>query len=92
MADEHRGNRILLVDRKRKPRRAEASTKALKELTLEGKMRRSINIGGLLIASAVTLAGCDLIAGIFKAGVWVGVLGVIALIAAVVWLFTKGLS
>jgi hypothetical protein len=55
-------------------------------------MRRSINIGGLLIASAVTLAGCDLIAGIFKAGVWVGVLGVIALIAAVVWLFTKGLS
>jgi len=55
-------------------------------------MKRSINIGGSLLVSAVALGGCDLVAGIFKAGVWVKVLGVIAVIAAIVWLFAKGLS
>jgi hypothetical protein len=31
------------------------------------------------------LSGCEIIGGIFKAGVWVGVLGVFAVIALIVW-------
>ena len=37
-----------------------------------------------LLVSAVTLAGCDIIAGVFKAGVWVGVIAVVAVIALVI--------
>ena len=37
----------------------------------------------LLVFLAVSGAGCEVIGGIFKAGVWVGGLGVIALILLV---------
>jgi len=37
----------------------------------------------LLVAATVTLAGCAAIGGIFKAGMWVGVLGVVVVIAIV---------
>ena len=55
-------------------------------------MSQSIALSGFLLALAVTLTGCEVIAGIFEAGVWVGVLGVIAVIAAVVWVVVKVLS
>jgi hypothetical protein len=44
----------------------------------------------VLLVSALTLAGCELIGDIFKAGVWVGVIGVFAVIGLIVWLFTRG--
>ncbi|WP_153797690.1 hypothetical protein [Foetidibacter luteolus] len=43
----------------------------------------------LLIITLVLLAGCSAIAGIFKAGVWTGILIVTVLIALIVWLITK---
>lgn len=55
-------------------------------------MSQSIALNGFLIALAITLTGCEVIGGIFKAGVWVGVLAVIAVIAAIIWLVVKGLS
>ena len=37
----------------------------------------------ILVFSSLTLAGCAVIGGIFKAGVWVGVLAVVIVIAVV---------
>jgi hypothetical protein len=46
----------------------------------------------LLLVSAVALAGCELIAGIFKAGVLVGIVAVALVIAIIVWLLVRVLS
>jgi uncharacterized membrane protein YcjF (UPF0283 family) len=46
----------------------------------------------LLLASAATLAGCQIVGDIFKAGVWVGVIAVVAVIALVIWLVTRLVS
>ena len=54
-------------------------------------MNKSIGFGEFLLACAVLLPGCNLIANIFEAGVWVGVLGVIAVIAIIVWLVGKAI-
>lgn len=35
------------------------------------------------------LTGCEVIGGIFKAGVWVGIIIVVAVIVLVFWLFKK---
>jgi hypothetical protein len=37
----------------------------------------------LLVLAAITLPGCEIVGGIFKAGVWVGVLAVVLVIAIV---------
>ena len=42
-----------------------------------------------LFALSITLTSCDAIAGIFKAGMWVGVIVVVAIIALVLWLLGK---
>ncbi|HMJ45856.1 MAG TPA: hypothetical protein VK498_00905 [Ferruginibacter sp.] len=44
----------------------------------------------LLVLLSATLPGCEVIGGIFKAGVWVGVLVVVAIVGLVVWLIGKG--
>jgi hypothetical protein len=43
---------------------------------------------GLLISS-LALSGCELVAEIFKAGVWVGALLVVGVIGIVIWLVSK---
>lgn len=43
----------------------------------------------LIVLLAVSAAGCELIGGIFKAGVWVGAIGVILAVVVVVWLVAK---
>lgn len=42
-----------------------------------------------LITILALFAGCSVIGGIFKAGVWVGILVVVAVIALIVWLVTR---
>lgn len=37
----------------------------------------------------LTMTSCEIIGGIFKAGVWVGILLVVAVIVIVFWLFRK---
>jgi hypothetical protein len=39
----------------------------------------------VVVSFAPLMTGCQVIEGIFKAGVWVGVLGVFAVIALIVW-------
>ena len=43
----------------------------------------------LIVLLAVTTAGCELIGGIFKAGVWVGAIAVILTVVVVVWVVAK---
>ena len=42
-----------------------------------------------LLALSITLTSCDAIGGIFKAGMWVGVIVVIGIVALVLWLLGK---
>jgi hypothetical protein len=42
-----------------------------------------------LLLLCLHLTGCDLVKGIFKAGVWVGVLGVFAVIALIFYGLSK---
>lgn len=43
----------------------------------------------LIVLAAMSAAGCELIGGIFKAGVWVGAIGVILLVVLLVVGFAK---
>jgi hypothetical protein len=43
----------------------------------------------LVFLACLPSAGCELVGDIFKAGVWVGVIGVFAVVALIVWLFAK---
>ena len=38
----------------------------------------------LIVLAAMSAAGCELVGGIFKAGVWVGAIGVILLVVLLV--------
>ena len=42
-----------------------------------------------VLFSSVALSGCELVAAIFKAGVWVGVLLVLGVIGIAIWLVSK---
>lgn len=43
----------------------------------------------LLVSAALTLSGCEVVGDIFKAGMWTGVLVVIAVIVGIVMLFKR---
>jgi cytosine/uracil/thiamine/allantoin permease len=43
----------------------------------------------ILFLASITLSGCKVIGDIFSAGVWVGVIGVIIVVALVIWLISK---
>lgn len=43
----------------------------------------------LLVVLGVSLAGCEVIGGIFKAGAWVGALGVILVVVLLVFAIAK---
>ena len=47
------------------------------------------NLSFLFLPSAILLSSCEAIAGIFKAGMWVGVIGVVVLVLIVLWLISK---
>jgi uncharacterized membrane protein len=55
-------------------------------------MRHSPILFITLIIFIVSLAGCELAGDIFKAGVWVGALLVIAIIGVIVWAVFRGRS
>ncbi len=43
----------------------------------------------LLLSVITTLAGCEMVGEVFKAGMWIGVIVVVAVIALVLWLLRK---
>jgi hypothetical protein len=42
-----------------------------------------------LILAMLTLSSCEVVEGIFKAGVWVGILAVVGVIALIIFLASK---
>jgi hypothetical protein len=43
----------------------------------------------LICMMIVLLSGCTVVGGIFKAGVWVGVLGIVILVVIIFWIISK---
>ncbi len=43
----------------------------------------------LLLVALLSLTGCEVIGGIFKAGVWVGILLVLVVLAGLFWIVGK---
>jgi hypothetical protein len=43
----------------------------------------------LLVLSALTLTGCEAIEGIFKAGMWTGVIGIVLVLVVVGFIAAK---
>lgn len=52
-------------------------------------MKKNLLLATIVALSVVLFPGCDAIAGIFKAGMWVGVIVVVVIIALVLWLIGK---
>ena len=51
--------------------------------------RNNILLLTLLISLCTTMSSCEVIGGIFKAGVWVGVLLVVVVVGIILWLVGK---
>lgn len=52
-------------------------------------MQRTPLLTLVIIASAMTLSGCEMIGDILKAGIWMGIIFVVIIIAIIYWLFRK---
>jgi len=48
-----------------------------------------LNLIPLWLITAFTLTSCNAIAGIFKAGIWVGIIGIVLLILIILWVIGK---
>lgn len=44
----------------------------------------------LVLAAMMTLTGCDAIGTIFEAGMWWGIILVVAVVGLIFWLLTRG--
>jgi len=47
------------------------------------------NLLFLCIIMALSLSSCEAIAGIFKAGMWFGIIGIIVIVAIILWIINK---
>ncbi len=48
-----------------------------------------INIILFLLLLAVSVTSCRVVGGIFKVGMWVGIIGVVIVVALIFWIFRK---
>ena len=62
---------------------------ATKSESWRDPMKQSWWLSVGVLFSSVALSGCELVAAIFKAGVWVGVLLVFAVLGLVIWLVSR---
>lgn len=53
-------------------------------------MKISKSIWSLALILLVTLSGCEVIGGIFKAGMWVGIFIVVLIVVLIMWLLGRG--
>ena len=52
-------------------------------------MKTNLLLASLFLASTFTLTSCAAIGDIFKAGMWVGIIVVVFIVAIVLWLVGK---
>lgn len=55
-------------------------------------MKQYSLFGLLVLATALTLSSCQVVGGIFKAGVWVGIILVVIVVVVILWLVGRGRS
>ena len=53
-------------------------------------MKQYSLFGLLTLAMGMTLSSCEVVGGIFKAGVWVGILVVVLVVGLILWLVGRG--
>lgn len=53
------------------------------------RVRTNVPLLALLVLLAVSSAGCELAEGIFKAGMWVGIIMVAIVVFAIMWVVRK---
>lgn len=51
--------------------------------------RQNLSLLALLVVLAVSSAGCEVVEGIFKAGLWVGAILVAIVVVAILWIVGK---
>ncbi len=51
--------------------------------------RLSASLIAILAFFTITLTSCEAIGGIFKAGMWTGVIGIVIVVALVLWLIGR---
>ncbi len=52
-------------------------------------MKKIFQLFPLMLLVMITLSGCEIIGDIFQAGMWVGVIIVVAIIAIVIWVINR---
>lgn len=52
-------------------------------------MQRTPLLTFAIIAAAMTLSGCEMIGDILQAGIWMGIIFVVIVIAIIYWLYRK---
>jgi len=55
-------------------------------------MKQYSLLGLLALAMAMSFSSCQVVGGIFKAGVWVGILLVVLVVGVILWLVGRGRS
>jgi hypothetical protein len=53
-------------------------------------MKQYSLFGLLALAMAMTFSSCEVVGGIFKAGIWVGILLVVLVVGLILWLVGRG--
>lgn len=51
-------------------------------------MNRYIPLIAIMLLST-TLSSCELVEGIFKAGVWTGIIAIVVVLVLIIWLISK---
>ena len=51
--------------------------------------KKNLSLLTLLVILAVSSAGCEVVGGIFKAGMWVGVIMVALILVVIFWIMGK---
>ena len=65
---------------------------ALRRANLGGNHERFMWLLIIAVFPLLGLSGCEILGDIFQAGVWVGVILVVGVIALIVWLVSRGKS
>lgn len=52
-------------------------------------MKKLIHLSGIFLVIAVVFSSCELVGDIFEAGAWFGIIGVILVVALILWLIGK---
>ena len=67
------------------------SAKLLHDSVKHGQMKKYSLLSALAII-AMAFSSCQVVGGIFKAGVWVGIIIVVLVILLIIWLVGRGRS